>query len=366
MNTKNKALEKFDELMISERQSLPDGIEVLSARDIKPEPISWLWRDWLARGKVHLLAGLPGQGKTTIAMSLCATVSGGGAWPDGTVCEPGNVLIWSAEDDLSDILAPRLKAAGHLDRCYFITGTRKNGELRSFDPAKDMKEIERYVQVIGDVKLLVLDPIVTIVAGDSNNNTDVRRGLQPLVDFAMRWDTAVLGLTHLSKGSTVVDPALRVIGSVGFIAVARAVFLAQKLPRGNGTEKGIFVKAKANAAASDGGFAYEIEQVDLGQSIETTRILWGEPLKGSALELLEMVSDSNQDRAENALLESLRTILKNGPVPAGTVFESLSGCGFSVGQIKRASVKLEVKKDKQGMVGPWVWSLPKLTTDEAL
>lgn len=79
--------------------SQTDGVMLTCGADLTPEPISWLWPGWLAQGKLHILAGAPGQGKTTIAQSFAATVTTGGRWPDGHRCEPGNVLIWSGEDD---------------------------------------------------------------------------------------------------------------------------------------------------------------------------------------------------------------------------------------------------------------------------
>lgn len=352
---KSDPLKKIDELM-EDKGLITNGLEVVRACDIQPEPISWLWKEWLALGKLHLLAGLPGQGKTTIAMSLCSTVSGGGLWPDGTNSKAGSVLIWSAEDDLSNVLIPRLAASGDLSRCRFITGTRIADELRSFDPARDIAELERYAQTMGDIKLLVLDPIVTVVSGDSHNNNDVRRSLQPLVDFAMRWNVAILGLTHLSKGSAGADPVLRVIGSVGFVAVARAVFLVQKLRQSDGVERGVFVKAKANASTSDGGFSYAIEKVVLDEKVETTRIRWGEALRGSAAELLG--EDSEKNSEQFALMKALQMELEDGPIPATRIMESLKELGFSESQIKRASMKLGVRKEKQGMLGPWTWSLP--------
>ena len=82
---------------------LPKSTIVLTcAVDLTPEPVQWLWPYWLALGKFHLLAGAPGQGKTTIAMGMAATVTIGGRWPDGSRCEVGNVLIWSGEDDYTD------------------------------------------------------------------------------------------------------------------------------------------------------------------------------------------------------------------------------------------------------------------------
>jgi len=84
-------------------------MSLLPASGIKPEPISWLWRDWLARGKMHIIAGQPGTGKTTVAMKMAATVSAGSHWPEGTRATKGNVIIWSGEDDPADTLVPGSK-----------------------------------------------------------------------------------------------------------------------------------------------------------------------------------------------------------------------------------------------------------------
>ena len=364
MNSTNEVFNRIDKAMEMAKSMPADGLEIHSARDIKPEPIQWLWNGWLAQGKFHLLAGLPGQGKTTIAMSMCAIVSGGGSWPDGSPCESGNVLIWSSEDDPNDTLVPRLIAAGNLDRCHFIQGVRENGELRSFDPARDISKIEEKIEHMGGVKLLVLDPVVTVVAGDSHKNNEVRRALQPLVDLAQRHDMAILGLTHLSKGNAGQDPSLRVNGSIGFTAVARTLFIAQKIPTGDGTEQGIFTKAKANTSSSSGAFKYTIEPVSIETNIETTRINWGQRIDGDARTLLMDSSEDSRDGSGNELLDMLRAELENGPMPVNDVLQSLESCGFSKDQIKRASVKLGVDKAKQGMEGPWMWSLPVNPLDE--
>ncbi len=72
-----------------------DTTEVIlvNGADLTPEPIRWLWPDWLALGKFHILAGAPGQGKTTIALKFAATVTAGGRWPEGSQTDAGNVLI---------------------------------------------------------------------------------------------------------------------------------------------------------------------------------------------------------------------------------------------------------------------------------
>src|SRR5262245_26445054 len=100
------------------------SVDLIRATSIEPTPITWLWGGWLSRGKVHVLAGPPGVGKTTVAMALAAAISAGGNWPDGTRADPGHVLIWSGEDDPGDTLIPRLVVNGaDLSAIHFVTGT---------------------------------------------------------------------------------------------------------------------------------------------------------------------------------------------------------------------------------------------------
>lgn len=172
-----------------------DGVVLLNGADLTPQPVAWLWRDWLALGKLHILAGAPGQGKTTIAISMAATVTSGGRWPDGSRCERGHALIWSGEDDPADTLLPRLIAAGaDKSRVHFISGTRTNGELQPFDPSTDMVQLADKAARIGNVRLIVVDPLVSAVTGDSHKNTEVRRALQPLVDLASTMGAALVGI----------------------------------------------------------------------------------------------------------------------------------------------------------------------------
>jgi putative DNA primase/helicase len=87
-------------------------VELVAASTIQPVPIEWIWQSWLARGRLHLLAGQPGAGKTTLALAFAAIKSSGGVWPDGARANPERVVIWSGEDDRADTLVPRLIAAG--------------------------------------------------------------------------------------------------------------------------------------------------------------------------------------------------------------------------------------------------------------
>ena len=341
----------------------PNGVVLVNGSTLTPQPVRWLWEYWLALGKLHILAGAPGQGKTTIAIAAMATVTIGGRWPDGTRCEPGNVLMWSGEDDPADTLLPRLMAAGaDPARCYFVGGTRIDGELQAFDPARDMAALELQAQIIGGIKLLVVDPVVSAVAGDSHKNTEVRRALQPLVDLASRLDAAVLGISHFSKGGAGSDPASRVVGSIAFTAVARVVLVAAKVKSEDGQDRRILARGKSNIGPDDGGFEYLIEQVEPLPGILASRIAWGKAVEGSARELLTDPADANEAQdtgeanAKHSAEEFLIEVLKDGPTPSKLVETEAKQAGIAWRTLRRAADCLGVKKKKNEVA--WYWELP--------
>ena len=342
-------------------EPLPKSTVVLTCgADLTPEPVQWLWPDWLALGKFHLLAGAPGQGKTTIAMGMAATVTIGGRWPDGSRCAAGNVLIWSGEDDYTDTLLPRLIAAGaDRSRVFFVDGTRTGGVVRPFDPSTDTRTLKEAIQQIGSVRLIVIDPVSTAVAGDSHKNTEVRRGLQPLVDLATTINSALLGITHLSKGGQGTDPAQRVIGSIAFTAVARVVLVAARVRGEDGADKRILARSKSNIGPDDGGFEYHLAQVEALPGIHASRIEWGQAVEGSARDLLTdpTEGDDGTDHADAVSLLKAE-LTANCWTPVATASQPLKDAGFNKKQIWNASKKLNVVRKKGGMGGGWYLRLP--------
>ena len=340
-----------------------DSVVLTCGTDLTPEPYRWLWQYWLAMGKLHILAGAPGQGKTTIALAMAATITIGGRWPDGSRCAPGNVLIWSGEDDPADTLVPRLMAAGaDRARCYFIEGARRGGEVVPFDPARDLGQLLEAIEKIGGISLLVIDPVVSAVTGDSHKNTEVRRALQPLVDLAAKCDCAVLGITHFAKGGQGTDPAQRVVGSVAFTAVARVVMVAAKV---KGDEEGqdtrILARSKSNIGPDDGGFQYHLEQSEPIPGIHASHIAWGKAVEGTARELLTDPDDGPQDDASDAV-ELLRAELDTVRwTSCDEAAKPLKAAGFSKKQIWAASKKVGVMRKKDGMKGGWMWRLRDAT-----
>jgi putative DNA primase/helicase len=343
---------------------------LVKASTMTPEPIKWFWDGWLARGKLHILGGAPGTGKTTLAMSLAATVSVGGRWPDGTRSAAASVVIWTAEDDPADTLAPRLALAGaDLDRVSFLTGVDLQGELRAFDPAYDIVHL-REALMSTDVGLLIVDPIVAAISGDSHKNAEVRRGLQPLVDIAAEMGVAVLGITHLSKGTAGRDPLERLTGSLAFGALARVVFIAAKhQDQGDGTgqDTRLFVRVKSNIGPDGEGFQYSVEQGEVTScpGVVGSAVRWGAALHGEARELLsdaDASPDSNGDSVHDAKA-FLADLLSDGPVPVKAVRADAEGAGYTWATIRRAQKAIGVEAVKEGghfggSAQKWVWRLP--------
>lgn len=335
------------------------GLVLLRASDIKPEPVSWLWPEWLARGKLAILAGNPGSGKTTLALGLAAIITTAGRWPDKTPChDKGSVFIWSGEDDPTDTLVPRLMAAGaDLTRVHFLDGVTTDGERRPFDPGKDVPHLAAALEKVGDVRLIIIDPIVSAVTGDGHKANDVRRSLQPIVDYAMRHQCAVVGITHFSKGTGGRDPLERVTGSQAYGALARVVMVAAK-EEGDGGSR-VLARAKSNIGPDDGGVSYTIETTTVDGGIVASRAIWTGTMAGTARDILGIVESQEEGRsATDEAVDFLRDLLNQGPVPSKEANKQAKESGITEKTLRRAREKLDVVVDKSGYQGAWLWSLP--------
>lgn len=333
--------------------------ELVSAASIVPVPICWLWPGWIARGKLTVLAGAGGSGKTTLAIGLIGTLTSAGRWPDGEFCsEPGNALIWSSEDDPADTLIPRLMAAGaDRNRVHIIKGRiNAAGDREPFDPATDFDLLRKEIVKIGGVSILLLDPIVNIVKGDMHRANEVRRSLQTVVDFADAHRCAVLGISHFTKGSGSSSPADRVIGSQAFGALARTVLVAAKQ---EDSDVRVLARAKSNISDDHGGVGYVIEACTVDEGIQTTKVLWGDRIDGSARDILADVESTGDDeRSEQDDAERfLQDLLASGPVSTKQIKADASGAGYAWRTIERAKKSLGVDARKRGMKEGWVWQL---------
>lgn len=344
------------------------GVQLKCATDMEPKAVDWLWKNWLAVSKFHLLAGAPGTGKTTVALSLAAIIASGGQWPDGTLCEaPGNILIWSGEDDPEDTLLPRLLMHdADPKRVYFISDVIDNNITRAFDPAYDIPKLYEKAAQMGTVRLIIIDPIINAVAGDSHKNGEVRRSLQPLVELGEKLKAVVLGISHFSKGTLACDPIERVTGSIAFGALSRMLLATAKMTDSNGQEKRVLVRAKSNHGPDGGGYHYQIEQRELQgyQDVLGSHIIWGEAAEGSARELLTDPNEFHTLKENSALREAvdfIKAILADNVLVDSTlVIQKAKEAGINYSSIQRAKTLLEVEAIHEGFGkgSTWKWRLP--------
>jgi putative DNA primase/helicase len=241
---------------------------------------NWLWEPYIPRGEITILAGSPASGKTTAWISLAAALTGERTLPDGHVVEKCSVLYYSAEDSYETCIGAKFLASGGDDMCFYeaeAISDSKTGALRVFDPRHDFEALGEECVQRGNIDLLVIDNIADSILGDSNSNADVRSSLIRLREIAQTHNFAILGVSHLRKGSQGTAAAERVLGSTAFVSVPRTVF---SLERGENGNPSVFIASKANYSKVGLGFTYTVEPTTIqgsgGAVVKTAITKWGE------------------------------------------------------------------------------------------
>ena len=203
----------------------PAGPVVHTLSDVTAQSVHWLWPRRIARGKLGILAGEPGEGKSTVTLDLAARLTRpGGLMPDGAPAPDGDVLLLSAEDGLRDTIRPRLDACGaDVRRVHALTATRDlDGTERHLELARDLPQLEAAIERYHPV-LIIIDPLSAYLGRtDTWRDNEVRALLSPLASLAERHECAILGVLHLTKNASA-KVLNRIIGSIAFVAAARVV-----------------------------------------------------------------------------------------------------------------------------------------------
>lgn len=338
------------ETLLAQSVTIPSGPPLAG---VEPRNIDWLWPRRIPRGKVSLVAGQPGRGKSQLSLHMAAQVSNGGKWPDGARCPQGSVVIVSCEDDVTDTIVPRLIAAGaDLSRCYDHSLT---------DLSRDTPALVARLRALQDVALLIIDPATAYLGKfDGNNAPEVRRLLAPLQKMAADLNVAVLLVTHLNKSTANGEPMSRVAGSGAFVAVCRSAWLVETDPDDTERRRRLFVPLKNNIGDDITGFAFKVESAIVNGTIETSRVVF-EPgtITASAADILGGQRDNAEDvGALGDARDFLRDLLKEGPIMAKSAQKAADEAGISKRTLARARKDLRVRSTKSGVTGSWVLSLP--------
>jgi putative DNA primase/helicase len=295
------------------------------ASDVQPEKLIWVWPGRIPEGKLVLLGGPPGLGKSQLTAFMAATISNGGNWPcnEGSTTV-GSVIFMSAEDGIEDTIVPRLMAAGaNLDRVHIVaSATKPDGTGRkTFSLKTDVDLLEVKAKEIRDVRLIIVDPISAYMGGsDGNGNVETREVLEPLAEMANRLHIAVVAVTHLNKGGGGGNQTAlnRFSGSIAFIAAARAAFAVLEDPEDD--ERRFLLQAKNNLGKKCKGLVFRMEQRVVSEGIVSSNIIFfeNEQVSQSIDEALTASEnrggDGSQTSGKEDVAEFLTEVLAAGPV----------------------------------------------------
>ena len=285
----------------------------------------------------------------------------------------GVVVILSAEDSAADTIVPRLHAAGaDLGRINIVKAVEiDEGGRRAFNLQADLDALGRMIVRLGDVRLVVIDPISSYLGRglDSHRNSDVRGVLEPLSEMAERLGVAIVSVTHFSKSyaGNVPKALHRFIGSIAFVAAPQIAFAVIQDP--DNDDRRLLLHAKNNLSAPPQGLAFHLKQTIVGApgtGIVASYVDWeSEPVDITANEAMAADNNSTKDHDQREAMEFLTDLLADGRQPAKEVQEAAKGHMIASITLRRARERMGalIQREGFGKDGVSYWSLPPSILD---
>jgi putative DNA primase/helicase len=339
---------------------MAETITSIRADAIEPREVTWLWFGRLALGKLTVLDGDPGLGKSTLCAQVAAAITSGSPLPGGPTVPPRSVLLLSAEDGLEDTVRPRLEACGADLRLAHLVGPFwGGGSISPITLPDDIAELERVIRAI-DAALVIVDPFVAYLSErvDSARDQHARRVMAQLAGLAERTRSAILLLRHLRK-STAPSALYRGGGSIGIIAAARVGLILARSPVE--PDHLILAGTKSNVGPLPQSLALSI---DHGQA-PPVRWLGESPI--SAGFLLDGDSPEHVSALEECAQFS-RDVLADGPVATDEVISRAKALGLSERTLRRVKgslgiVSRRLPSELAGGPSRWFWALSAAAFD---
>jgi hypothetical protein len=318
------------------------SVSLVRLADVQSEAVTWLWHPYIPLGKVTLIEGDPGVGKSYLSLALATNVSLGTGLPGTETRDPGTVLLLSAEDGLGDTIRPRLDAMGaDVSRIFAIDGAVSLDEA-----GRDV--IEEHVSQIKPA-IVFIDPFVAYIGAhvDLHKANETRTVLAALAAVAGRHNCAVVLIRHLTKGSR--DKSIyRGLGSIDITAACRSVLLVGA--DADDPNVRALVQVKSNLAPFGPARGY---------AIRDGRFEWMAGVSDlTAHRILAAESDAGPKAEATAFL---RDLLADGPMSAADVLKHARKMGIAEMTLRRAKADLHVKSRplrEKGIVRGWELSLP--------
>ena len=319
---------------------------IILSSEVQERKVVWLWRNRVPEGAVTVLDGLPGTGKTALALDMCARVTQGAPWPDDeSVRESGAALYYSHEDSSDVVLKPRARAAG-ADESLLAFPTNENlllgpGGLRVLEQLRgDMAEMR--ARTGRSVKLIVFDVLASFAGGaNMSKNEEMRGVLSPLARFAEQEKTSIVLIRHFRKGAG--DALSRGAGTIGITGAARSVLATGKHPQ----KEGYFILAhsKTNWGLTADSYEYRLVPangcvlVEYGNrsSYTADELAFQEPGGGAS------ENTKKQDEARSVILDTLGD---GGSCSSASLAEKCRKEGISQRTYERARMLLK----KEGLI----------------
>lgn len=310
--------------------------------NINPKPVEWLWYPYIPLGKLTIIQGDPGEGKSTFVLNLVALLTTGKPMPDGYgVSKPGNAIYQCAEDGVADTIKPRLEQAGaNCNRVAYIIDDDISLTLED-------GRIESAVKETG-ASLLIIDPIQAFIPPDSDMQSaaKMRAVLRKLATTAEQYRCAVILVGHLNKG-TGTKTLYRGLGSIDIAAIARSVLMIAR--DDNRANIRYMYPIKSSLAPEGPAIAFSFKE---GGGLE-----WQGRYEIKPAEVTEngTVKTSKHDKVMAKMIQ----LLERNDVPAKDVYASMAEVGIGSRTVEKVKKELQIKayrKDKR-----WFWSLPSIT-----
>ena len=309
---------------------------------VKETSVDWLWYPYIPFGKVTLLQGDPGGGKSTLMMNIIAAVSNGAASPDGVrLKKPMHVIYQCSEDGASDTIKPRLiKAGADCDNVAFIDEEIDSLTLND----------ENLRSAIADfnAKLVVIDPFQAYLGdADMTNASSIRKVLRQLGIWAAAYDCAVVLIGHLNKKQGSKD-IYRGLGSIDLVAAARSVLQIEVC---EDSETRVLRHVKSSLAPKGRELFFVM---DSSVGVQWLDI---EAIKNPIVTPAEIYTDKMNKQEQTA--DMLRSILRDGPVKAADIKLAFNNADISERTLMLTKKFLGIESYRKS--GTWYWAMPKTT-----